>query len=67
MILDEGRENLIAFVTTLHKNGALTSAQFSDAFRSIVKAAADVDSTNPKVYQFVAGKIEMMSHEIRSF
>lgn len=59
---DEERENLRTFVTTLHKNGSLTSGQYSDAFRSIVKAASDLDSTNPNVYQIVA---EMASTAIK--
>uniref|UniRef100_A0A0K8SIQ8 Eukaryotic translation initiation factor 4 gamma 2 n=1 Tax=Lygus hesperus TaxID=30085 RepID=A0A0K8SIQ8_LYGHE len=59
---DEERENLRTFVTTLHKNGSLTTGQYSDAFRSIVKAAADLDSTNPNVYQIVA---EMASTAIK--
>ncbi|KAF6200098.1 hypothetical protein GE061_006399 [Apolygus lucorum] len=59
---DEERENLRTFVTTLHKNGSLTSGQYGDAFRSIVKAAADLDSTNPNVYQIVA---EMASTAIK--
>ncbi|BES99208.1 Eukaryotic translation initiation factor 4 gamma [Nesidiocoris tenuis] len=59
---DEERENLRAFVATLFKAGSMTSSQFSDVFRSIVKTAADMDSTNPLVFHFVA---EMASTAIK--
>lgn len=58
---DEEKENLRTFLVTLHKQGAMTPSHFGDAFRSIVKAASDFDSSC-SIYQYVA---EMASDAIK--
>ncbi|XP_014240857.1 eukaryotic translation initiation factor 4 gamma 2 isoform X1 [Cimex lectularius] len=56
---DNDRETVMSLLMILKKNGAITSSQFHDAFRSILKPMPDLVATVPNICEYIAGFASM--------
>ncbi|KAL1122516.1 hypothetical protein AAG570_002847, partial [Ranatra chinensis] len=51
---DRARENIMAFVAELKKQELIAAAQFSDAFRNLIKTMPDLEANVPNICSYIA-------------